>query len=241
MDDLRKNDFRRGLRDGVPIALGYLFVSVGFGITAINAGLRVFEAVLISASNLTSAGQVAGLEIIEEASSVAAAAFEMFLTQFVINLRYSLMGISLTQKADGSFTTRNRLVCSFSITDEIFAVASTHPGLLSVPYFIGLSILPILGWSAGTLAGATVGASLPPETSSVLGIAIYGMFLSIIVSPAKKDRGILFCVFCAAAISCLIYYLPSLDFITSGFSVIISSVLSAVVSSFFFPREEEGT
>ena len=239
MDDSRKTAFRCGLRDGIPIALGYLFVSVGFGITAINAGLKVFEAVLISASNLTSAGQVAGLEIIEEASSFAAAAVEMFLAQFVINLRYSLMGISLTQKADESFTFRNRLVCSFSITDEIFAVASTHPGPLSVPYFIGLSILPILGWSTGTLVGATVGASLPPETSSVLGIAIYGMFLSIIVSPAKKDRGILFCVFCAAAISCVIYYIPSLDFITSGFSVIISSVLAAVVSSAFFPRKEE--
>ena len=238
MDNTR-HSFINGLKDGFPIALGYLFVSTGFGITAINSGLNPIQAILISLTNLTSAGQVAGVRVITESSVFIASALEMILTQFIINLRYSLMGISLSQKTDESFDTKNRIICSFSITDEIFAVAATHPGFVSVPYFSGLSLLPIIGWSIGTATGALLGSNINPQLSAIFGIAIYGMFLSIFIPPAKKDFGVLISVIIGALISCIIYYTPTLDFISSGFSVIISSVIAASAAALIKPRKED--
>ena len=236
---LKKLTFKNGIRDGIPIALGYLFVSIGFGITAINSGLNPIEAIIISATNVTSAGQVAGVRILTEKTVFLSSAFEMVLTQLVINLRYSLMGISLSQKTDSTFSTAKRMLCSYTITDEIYAVASTRQGLINVPYFLGLSLLPVVGWTAGTAVGALVGSSIDPQLSAIFGIAIYGMFLSIFIPPAKKSHGIQLSVLIGALISCLIYYIPVLDFISSGFSVIISSVLAASIASVVIPHKEE--
>ncbi|MBQ8995483.1 MAG: AzlC family ABC transporter permease, partial [Oscillospiraceae bacterium] len=187
---------------------------------------------------VTSAGQVAGLRIITGSNAFFTSAFEMVLTQFVINLRYSLMGISLSQKTDDSFDIKRRMLCSYSITDEIFALASTRSGLISVPFFLGLSILPIVGWTLGTATGALVSSNIPIELSAVFGIAIYGMFLSIFVPPAKKDKGTLLCVLTAGLISCLIYYCPILKFISSGFSIIVSSVIASIITSLIYPHSE---
>jgi predicted branched-subunit amino acid permease len=231
-------DYFRGMKDGIPIALGYFFVSTGFGISAVNEGLSVLESILISLTNLTSAGQVAGLRILSENTAFAISAAEMLLTQFIINLRYSLMGISLSQKTDDSFTPGKRALCAFSITDEIFALASSSTEPFSVYYFLVLSFLPILGWSGGTFLGATAGSVLPAEISSIFGIAIYGMFLAIFVSPSKRDKSICFCVTVSAALSCAIWYIPIFRFISPGFSIIISSVIAAVLTALFFPHEE---
>ena len=236
---MKKLSFKNGLKDGLPIALGYLFVSIGFGITAINSGLNPIEAILISATNVTSAGQVAGVRVMTEQSVILSSALEMILTQLVINLRYSLMGISLSQKTDDSFNTRNRMLCSYTITDEIFAVASTQSGLINVPYFLGLSLLPVIGWTAGTAIGALVGSSIDPQLSAIFGIAIYGMFLSIFIPPAKKNKGILLSVLLGAVVSCLIYYLPVFSIISSGFSIIISSVTAASAAAVLIPHKED--
>ena len=236
---MEKLTFKIGLKDGIPIALGYLFVSIGFGITAINSGLNPILAIIISATNVTSAGQVAGVRVLSESTVFLSSALEMFLTQFVINLRYSLMGISLSQKTDSSFDTRNRMLCSFSITDEIYAVASTRRDPINVSYFIGLSTLPVIGWTVGTAIGALVGSSINPQLSAIFGLAIYGMFLSIFIPPAKKSRGILVSVLLGALISCIIYYVPSLSFISSGFSVIISSLVAASVAAILIPHKED--
>ena len=233
------SQYKEGISHGIPIALGYLFVSTGFGITAVNMDLSPFTAVLISLTNVTSAGQVAGLRILTESSVFTASALEMILTQFVINLRYSLMGVSLSQKTDPNFDIKHRMICSFSITDEIYAVASTRPGLISVPYFLGLSTLPILGWATGTAIGAFLGTAVPVKIASIFGIAIYGMFLSIFVPPSKKDKGVLFCILISCLISCTIFYLPQLRFISSGFAIIISAIVSSAVISLFFPRNED--
>ena len=231
--------FNKGLKDGIPIALGYLFVSMGFGITAINSGLNPVEAIFISITNLTSAGQVAGVRVISESTVFLSSALEMLLTQFVINLRYSLMGISLSQNTDESFSIKNRMICSYSITDEIYAVASTQPDPICVSYFIGLSLLPIIGWTAGTAIGALLGSSINPQLSAIFGIAIYGMFLSIFIPPSKKHTGIRISVITGALISCIIYFTPSLHFISSGFSVIISSIIAASVAAVIKPLKEE--
>jgi len=133
--------YREGLKDGLPIGLGYLSVSFGFGITAVGEGLRILEALLISMTNLTSAGQVAGVTVIVAAGTL----LEMMLTQLVINLRYSLMGITLTQRLDARCTTPRRMLMSFGMTDEIFAVAVSKPHPVGPTYFYGLMTLPYIG------------------------------------------------------------------------------------------------
>lgn len=234
--------FRTGLRDGIPIALGYLLVSAGFGITAVNYGLSVAGAVLISLTNLTSAGQVAGIEILRDfgpASVFAVSALEMLVTQLVINLRYSLMGISLSQKLDGSFTTGKRMLTSFFITDEIYAMAASRRGDISVPYLFGLGTLPVAGWTLGTAVGALTASVLPRDLSNVFGIAIYGMFLSIVIPDCRRQKGVLLCSLLSAALSCLLVYVPAFSGISSGFRVILCAVLSCAVIAAVLPAPEE--
>lgn len=223
--------FKKGFADGIPIALGYLSVSFGVGLLAASSGLSVLEAVIISLTNLTSAGQVAGIAVIAASGSLT----ETVLTQLIINLRYALMGISLTQKLDDSFTVPRRMLSSFVITDEIFAVASSRYGSISPRYMYGLGILPIIGWSVGTLLGASAGEILPQAVTSALGLAIYGMFLAIIIPTARKDMGVLAAVLIAAAMSCALYYLTN---ISQGFSIIICALAAASAAALFRPVDD---
>jgi len=226
---------RQGLHDGLPIGLGYLSVSFGFGIAVVAKQLSPLFALLISMTNETSAGQLAGLEIIARSGGL----IEMALCQLVINLRYALMGISLTQHVDSTFTTPWRMLLSFSITDEIYAVASTKPKKIGVTYFSGLAIPPYIGWALGTILGAVAGQLLPSVVSGALGIMLYGMFIAIIVPPARDHMGVLFAVLLATALSCVIYYVPLFDFITSGFSVIICAVVVSAIAALLFPVKEQ--
>ncbi len=228
-----KSPFKKGLADGIAIALGYFSVSFGFGVMAVKAGISVLSAVGISVTNLTSAGQAAGVTVIAAGGTLT----EMLLTQLVINLRYSLMGFTLSQKLDGTFNTPRRLLVSFGITDEIFAVACSSKVRLTAKYMYGLIALPVVGWSLGTLLGAAAGAVLPSYISDVMGILLYGMFIAIVIPPAKKDRHILFTVLLSIAFSLLIKYV--FTFISSGFAVIISAVPAAVITALFFPVKEE--
>lgn len=230
-----KLKMRHGLRDGIPVALGYLSVSFGFGISAAAKGLSVLPTLLISMTNLTSAGQVAGLSIIAASGTI----IEMILTQLIINLRYSLMGLTLTQKLDDTFSTLHRMAVAFFITDEIFAIASSKSEGVNRRYMYGLAALPYLGWALGTLLGAVAGTLLPPSVSASLGIAIYGMFVAIIVPPAKRDRGILFAVILSALVSCALKYIPLFSFVTQGFSVIICALMAAAAAALLFPVKEE--
>ena len=145
---MKKTLFLTGLRDGIPIAAGYFAVSFSFGIAAVAAGLAPFEALLISMTNLTSAGQFAAIGIIAGGGSY----IEMAMTQFVINLRYALMSLSLSQKLDRSFSRLHSLILGHAVTDEIFAVAMSRSGRLRPIYFLGLAALPYIGWSGGTAA-----------------------------------------------------------------------------------------
>lgn len=227
--------FREGLRDGVPIGLGYLSVSFGIGIAAVAAGLSPLIALIISMTNETSAGQKAGLDLIADCLPLAEGIITMILSQLVINLRYSLMGISLSQRLDSSFTTPWRMLLSFSITDEIFAVASTKKEKVGVYYFAGLGCIPYIGWAAGTLLGALAGTLLPETVRGCLGLMLYGMFIAIIIPPARRERGVLFAVCLAVALSCVFYFLPLFDFLSDGLALIIAAVASAAVAALLFP------
>ena len=227
--------YRDGLRDGLPIGLGYLSVSFGFGISAVGEGLRVLEALIISMTNLTSAGQLAGVMVIVTAGTI----LEMILTQFVINLRYSLMGITLTQRLDKRCNTPNRLIMSFGMTDEIFAVAASKPYPVCPTYFYGLMTLPYVGWAGGTLLGALAGQILPEQFRAALGIMIYAMFVAIILPPMKREKGVLFVVLIAAGLSCCVAFLPFLQWISDGFSIIICAVVAAVIMALLHPIPDE--
>ena len=228
-----KSDFVRGILHGFPIALGYLSVSFGFGITAVASGLSVGEASAISASNVTSAGQAAGVDIIAAGGTI----IEMILVQLTINIRYSLMGISLSQKLDKSFTLPHRLIASFGITDEIFAVCSAQPKPLTPFYMYGMILIAIIGWVLGTFLGASAGQLLPDAVSSALGIVLYGMFLAIIIPPSRKHRSVFFVVIIAALASILFKYI--LTVISSGFAIIICAVAASAFGALLFPLNDE--
>ena len=229
------NSFKTGLSDGIPIALGYLSVSFTFGIMASAGKLPVVIAVLISMTNLTSAGQFAGLSLILGGGSL----MEMALTQLVINLRYALMSISLSQKMHKSVTLPERFLIAFGNTDEIFAVASAKPGEVGTNYMRGLILLPFLGWSGGTLLGAVAGNILPETLTSALGIAIYGMFLAIFIPAMKKSRPVTVVVLVSVALSCAFAYLPVLKTVSSGFVIIICALAASAVGAVLAPVEDE--
>lgn len=228
-----KKHFLTGMRDGIPICLGYLSVSFGFGILAAGLGLSPFAAWLISATNLTSAGQVAGVGVIAAAGSY----WEMALTQLVINIRYALMGLSLSQKLDSSFHTPQRLLAAYGITDEIFAVAHAKDGTLKPTYLYGMILVAFLGWTTGTLLGAVAGEILPQALTDAMGIMLYGMFLAVIIPAARESKGALTVIIIAAAISILIYYV--LTSVSGGFSVIISAVAAAAIGAALLPIQEK--
>ena len=228
-----KHLFLKGMKDGIPIGLGYLSVSFGFGILCINLGLSITSAVTISLTNLTSAGQVAGVGIIAACGTIV----EMILAQLVINLRYSLFAISLSQKLDSSFTTPHRIVAAFGITDEIFAVSYAQEGKVKPWYMYGLILISAAGWVTGTFLGAAMGQILPAALSDALGIMLYGMFVAIVIPPARKERGVLVAAILAAICSMLFAYV--FTFVSGGFAVIISAVVAAAACAMMFPVKEE--
>ena len=228
------SQFFQGIRDGISICLGYFSVAFAFGIFAVSSGLTPLEAIQVSAANVTSAGQLAGVPVMLSGGTL----IEMALSQFIINLRYSLMSISLSQKLDSSVRLPHRFLIAFINTDEVFAVASSKESV-SRQYMFGLILTPYLGWTAGTAVGAFAGDVMPAIVISALGIAIYGMFIAIVVPPARDDRHILFCVCLAVTLSCLFRFVPLLAQVQTGFVVIICSVLAAAVTAVLFPLEEK--
>lgn len=231
-----KSAFLRGLQNGVPICLGYLSVSFTFGMMCTEHGLPFWIAVLISMTNLTSAGQFAGTALIINGGSL----LEIGITTFVINIRYLLMSLSLSQRIDSQLSIPKRLVMSFGVTDEIFGISMQSKGQISAAYFIGLMTAPFWGWALGTLIGATAVSLLPDMVRSALGIAIYGMFLAVIIPPARTERALAWVIVIAAVISCFFYYLPLLHQLSSGWVIIICAVLASGFAAVKWPVKNDG-
>lgn len=228
-------NFRTGVHHGIPIALGYFSVATAFGLIAVNGGCTAVEALFISMFNVTSAGQFAGVTVMASAGSY----IEMAMTQFLINARYSLMAISLSQKVDSRFTTLPRILLSTFITDEIYAVAIGQKEDVSAKYYAGLSCLPYVGWAAGTFFGAFVGNILPQVLTTSLSIGLYGMFIAIVVPVVKSSRKTLIIVGISLAISCLLYFIPAFDKVSAGFAIIISAVIASAAGALLFPIDDE--
>lgn len=228
--------FAKGVRDGVPICLGYLSVSFTFGMMAAKGGLPLWVVQMISMTNLTSAGQFAGTALI----LAGAPYLEIAVTTLVINLRYTLMSLSLSQKLEPSMPRWERALLSFGNTDEIFAVAMQQNGYVNGAYLLGLITLPYAGWAAGTLLGAVAFGALPASLVSALNIAIYGMFIAILVPPMRKLRPVCVTVCLSAAISCLFRFMPGLSKLSSGWVIILCAVAASAWAAWRFPVSEEG-
>ena len=228
--------FKRGFKNGIPIFLGYLAVSFTFGIAARNSGLSSLQAILISATNLTSAGQFAALGVIAASSGY----IEMALTQLVVNLRYCLMSSSLSQRFDPEMKSHHRYLISFGVTDEIFGVSSAYERENVPPaYCYGLIAAAFPGWVLGTALGCLSGDILPASVLSALGVALYGMFIAIIVPPTKNNKVLLGVVVISMLLSLVFAVTPILKEISSGFRVIILTLVIASAAAYFFPIKDE--
>lgn len=231
---MKKKEFIEGIRDGLPICLGYFSVSMAFGLTAVLSGFPVWAAVMISLTNLTSAGQFAGMNII----AAQGALVEIGLTTLIINIRYFLMSISVSQKVEQKMTMGERLAVSFGITDEIFAVSMQRDHELTLAYMAGLIITPVIGWTGGTLVGAVATSFLPAALSNALGIALYGMFIAVIVPPAREHKNVLFAVILAIAASVACNYLPVIKNLSGGWTIILITIVVCLIAAWLFPVEE---
>ncbi len=227
--------FRLGLRHGIPIALGYFFVSFTLGIAASNIGLSAFQSALMSFSMHASAGEFAALSIMAAGGSYA----EMALTETVVNLRYLLMSCSLSQKLPARVGIGRRMLLAFGITDEIFALSATFPGSLDPAYSYGLFCVSSPGWVVGTFLGAAVGNILPVSVTSVMSIALYGMFISIIIPPAKHNPFLGFLVLFSMLASTAFAYLPLLRECSSGTRIMILTPVISAVAAIIRPVKEE--
>jgi predicted branched-subunit amino acid permease len=227
--------WKSGIKDGIPICLGYFAVSFTFGIMAKNAGLTPFQAVFMSLTNLTSAGQFAALGLI----GVSSTYIEMAVTQFILNLRYCLMSCSISQKLDAKKAFLHRFLVAFGVTDEIFGVSVCKTGTLNPFYNYGLMSAAIPGWTLGTLLGVVSGSILPERIISALSIAIYGMFLAIIFPPARGNK-LLACIILLSMFMSLVFAkIAVFTHISAGFKIIILTVLIAGVAALLFPIKEE--
>lgn len=229
------NLWKKGVKHGIPIFLGYFAVSFAFGIQAVGVGISPLNATLMSLLNLTSAGQFAALDVIASGGSYIV----MALLQLVINLRYMLMSTAFSQKISQDTPLSSRLKMAYGITDEIFALSVTYPGTLPPAYTYGLTSIALPGWCLGTFLGAIAGEILPAAIISALGIAIYGMFIAIVMPEIKKKRSVLFAVLASAAFSVLLTYCPGLRKIPSYYRIILVTVGISAAAAYFFPIQEE--
>ena len=229
------NEYRCGVQRGLPVGLGYFSVSFGFGAMAVAQGIDVWAATLISGSNLTSAGQFAGLTLIVAAAGL----WEMVLTMLVINSRYALMSLALSQRMGQEIGTLPRLCIAFINTDEVFALAMAREQKLTVPFLYGLGLLPIIGWVSGTLFGALAGSILPQSIRMALGVMLYGMFIAIVIPPAKKERPVAVTALLALVLSSLFAWVPALSKAPTGTPIVICTVAAAAVCAWLFPIKEE--
>ena len=227
---MKKSEFLQGIRHGIPICLGYFSVSAAFGITAVRSGLPLWTAVLISLTNVTSAGQFAGVNLMVAGGSM----IEIAMTTLIINIRYFLMSLSVSQKVESKMSMKKRLGIAYGITDEIFAVSMQQPRKLTASY-----MAVVVGWTLGTFVGGAATQLMPQKLSSAMGIALYGMFIAIIIPPAREQKNVLFTVILAIAASVAFSSLPVLKHLSGGWAIILITILVSGIAAWLFPRNEE--
>ena len=229
-----RNWFRRGLFDGIPICLGYFAVSFALGIAARNIGMSGTQGFIMSAGMVASAGEFAAINLFASGAGY----LEIVMTCLVVNLRYCLMSTALTQKLAPGIRTAHRFGLAYCITDEIFGLSIGFAGYLVPYYTYGITVISVAGWSTGTFLGIVAGNILPAWLVNALGVSLYGMFLAIIIPPARKERFIAILVAVSMAASYVFTYAPGLKSISSGFRIIILTLAIAGIAAVVHPIEE---
>ncbi len=227
--------FLAGARDGLPIALGYFAVSFSLGIAARAAGLSAFQGFLASLLNNASAGEYAGFVLIAADASY----LELALMTLIANARYLLMSCALSQRFSPETKLRHRLLVGFDVTDEIFGITVAREGALEPRYTYGAMVVSIPAWATGTAFGVIAGNLLPVRAVSALSVALYGMFLAVIVPPARKNRVIAVLVPLCFAVSFAVSSVPVLSAIPSGMRTIALTVVLAAAAAILFPVSEK--
>ena len=227
--------FRLGLRHGIPIMLGYLAVSFALGISARNAGLSVIQAGIASLTNMASAGEYAGFQVIRERSGLIEAA----LMTLIANARYLLMSCALSQKLAPDLRTPHRLLLGMTVTDEMFALSVACQGMLNPWYPYGMFAVSATGWTVGTMLGVVVGNALPAKLVSALSVSLFGMFLAAIVPKARENRFVRVLILVSMALSGLCSVLPVIGSLSSGMRVILLTVLISAVAALVRPVDGE--
>lgn len=227
------DEFICGCKKSLPIALGYFPVAFSFGVLVVSSGLPLGLATLISITNLTSSGQFAGVSLMLTNASY----LEVALTLLMINARYFFMSLSLSQKIEQKMNTIERMIISFGITDETFSLAAIQEGTLTFRFMLGFILIPIIGWSSGTFVGETLMNLLPQAIQDAMEIALYGMFLAIIVPATSRSRKIGEVVLISALVSILFYYIPLFQFLSSGMKLILATLSGAVYGAYRYPIE----
>lgn len=226
-------NFLTGLRDGIPVCLGYLVVSVSFGMFAVARGIPATTAIALSMTNLTSAGQFAAVNLAVTTATYA----EIGFATVVVNIRYALMSLVLSQKIE-KMPFFKRMIVALGITDEIFTIATTRNGKVDFSYMLGLMLTPYVGWSIGTILGATINSLLPLPMASAMGITLYGMFIAIVVPAAKNEKPVLITLFIAMILSCMFKYAPYLSLLSAGWAIITVALITSALAACLFQEKE---
>lgn len=234
---LQKEGFKEGIREGIGIGISYLPFALAYGIAATKLGINFFLSNLLSGLVQSGTGQLTILNLIENGETML---FAFMLSLFIINCRYILFSISIGQRLEPGMNAFKRILFGFFNTDEIFAMAMQKQGLLKFSYLMGLAVGPFLGWMLGSIAGTLFTDVLPASIISALGIAVYGIFVFIIIPAAKKSKPVLFAISLAAAIHVILQYIPNIKQNLSGGNIlIITTLVSAVVSAIVFPAKAD--
>jgi predicted branched-subunit amino acid permease len=230
-----KQCFLKGMKAGIPIAMGYFAVAIALGIAAVRAGIGAFAAAFASLLNNASAGEYIAFTLIAAGASY----MELITMEAVANARYLLMSAALSQKLQEGTSTLKRLLLGFTVTDEIFGVSMMQEGYLN-PYFTyGAFVVATTGWTGGTMLGALMGDILPASVVTALSVGLYGMFISVFVPEAKKNKIVALLVLVSFALSAAFEYLPYISALSSGLRVIILTVVISLGAALLFPIKEE--
>lgn len=227
-------DFNLGIKKTIPITLGYIPISFTFGLMAVNGDLSIWTAILITLSNFTSAGQFAGTSLIISNGTL----LQIAITTFVINIRYMLMSLSLSQKII-EMSTWKKAIIAFGITDETFTISSLEERKVSFSYMLGIITGPYFGWALGTILGAFSTKLLPDRLQNAMGIALYSMFIALLIPAVKKSKAALGVVIISVFISSIITWIPMLKIISPGWSIVISTLIASSLGALIFPREDD--
>lgn len=231
-----KISLQQGFRDGIPIGLGYFAVSFSLGVAARNAGLNAFQGFLASLLNNASAGEYAGFTVI----AADAPYLEMVLMTLIANARYLLMSCALSQKFSPHTPLFHRMLVGYDVTDEIFGITIARPGILDPYYTYGAILIAAPCWAGGTALGVIAGNLLPTRAVSALSVALFGMFLAVIIPPAKKDRVVAIFILLSFAASYISGMLPGISGLSGGTRTIILTIALSAMAALLFPvREEE--